>query len=63
MLSLTHVLTRDQVVPGLGVSTTSRGVDGLVSHSRLYSTQNSTQPIGARAARADGDVERPLAAA
>src|SRR5581483_5391451 len=26
----------------------SRGADGLVSHSGLYSTQNSTQPTGGR---------------
>jgi hypothetical protein len=30
-------------------SITSRGCDGLVLHSGSYSTQNSTQPIGALA--------------
>ena len=29
----------------LVVSTTSRGVDGLVLHSGLYSTQNSTRDV------------------
>src|SRR4249919_1940470 len=32
----------------LDVRTTSRGSDGLVAHSGLYSMQKSTQPIGAR---------------
>src|SRR5215469_9795400 len=34
-------------VQDLGVSTTSRGSDGVVAHSDLFSMQKSTQPIGA----------------
>src|SRR5215475_8367017 len=32
----------------LEVRTTSRGSDGVVAHSDLFSMQKSTQPIGAR---------------
>src|SRR5271169_2400399 len=33
----------------LGVSTASRGVEGIVAHSAGLDAQNSTHPIGARA--------------
>src|SRR5262249_27671623 len=36
-------------VQALEVRTTSRGSDGFVAHSDLFSRQKSTQPIGARA--------------
>src|SRR5579872_4732821 len=47
---LTHKLTRTRSFQVCDESTTSRGADGLVLHSGSYSTQNSTQPIGARVA-------------
>src|SRR6185437_2638508 len=47
--SLTHLLTCTRSVQAFGENTTSRASDGLVWHSGLYSTQNCTQPIGARA--------------
>src|SRR5882757_9312463 len=48
MLSLAQLLTLTMSSQALDVSTTSRGAEGLVLHSGLYSTQNSTQPIGGR---------------
>src|ERR1700690_2201739 len=48
MVVLTQSLTLTMSDQALLVSTTSRGVEGLVAHSPLYSTQNSTQPIGGR---------------
>src|ERR1700689_1405667 len=45
---LTQRLTRWRSFQACADSTTSRGADGLVLHSGSYSTQNSTQPIGAR---------------
>src|ERR1700689_813759 len=45
---LTQRLTRCRSFQAPPDSTTSRGIDGLVLHSGSYSTQNSTQPIGAR---------------
>src|SRR5579864_6306626 len=49
-LVLTQRLIRTRSFQAWLDSTTSRGVDGLVLHSGSYSTQNSTQPIGARVA-------------
>src|SRR5271155_3462409 len=46
---LTHRLMRWRSFQACVVSTTSRGVEGLVLHSGSYSAQNSIQPIGARA--------------
>jgi hypothetical protein len=43
-----QALTLTMSAQALGESTTSRGADGLVEHSGLYSTQNSTHPIGGR---------------
>src|ERR1700742_2863060 len=48
MVSFAQLFTLTMSAQAFGVITTSRGSDGLVSHSGLYSTQNSTQPIGAR---------------
>src|ERR1700733_10469892 len=45
---LTHRLMRCRSFQAWLDSTTSRGAEGLVLHSGSYSTQNSTQPIGAR---------------
>src|SRR5205085_2237538 len=45
----THLLIRTTSFQAFGVSTTPRASSGLPSHSRGYSLQNSTQPIGARA--------------
>src|SRR5271157_761407 len=49
-LVLTQRLIRTRSFQAWPDSTTSRGADGLVLHSGSYSTQNSTQPIGARLA-------------
>ncbi len=46
---LTQRLTRCRSFQASAESTTSRGKDGVVLHSGSYSTQNSTQPMGARA--------------
>src|SRR5437868_14625625 len=48
MESLTHLLTRTRSFQAFGVSTTSRGDVACVAHSRGFSLQNSTQPIGGR---------------
>src|ERR1700761_8204947 len=48
ILVLTQRLTRCRSFQASAESTTSRGTDGVVLHSGSYSTQNSTQPIGAR---------------
>src|ERR1700728_1397328 len=45
---LTQKLTRCRSFQASPDSRMSRGADGLVLHSGSYSTQNSTQPIGAR---------------
>src|ERR1700722_12333638 len=47
-LVLTQRLIRTRSFQAWPDSTTSRGAEGLVLHSGSYSTQNSTQPIGAR---------------
>src|ERR1700692_1492248 len=49
-LVLTQRLIRTRSFQAWPDSTTSRGADGFVLHSGSYSTQNSTQPIGARVA-------------
>src|ERR1700726_4947691 len=49
-LVLTQRLIRTRSFQAWPESTTSRGADGFVLHSGSYSTQNSTQPIGARVA-------------
>src|SRR5580658_3399221 len=46
---LTQRLMRWRSFQASAESTTSRGAEGFVLHSGSYSTQNSTQPIGARA--------------
>src|SRR5580692_5214953 len=45
---LTQRLIRTRSFQAWPDSTTSRAADGVVLHSGSYSTQNSTQPIGAR---------------
>src|ERR1700685_1129818 len=47
---LTQRLIRTRSFQAWPDSTTSRGADGFVLHSGSYSTQTSTQPIGARVA-------------
>src|SRR5580698_4262280 len=47
-LVLTHRLTRCRSFQASAESTMSRATDDVVLHSGSYSTQNSTQPIGAR---------------
>src|SRR5271157_3314352 len=49
-LVLTQRLIRTKSFQAWPDSTTSRAIEGLVLHSGSYSTQNSTQPIGARVA-------------
>src|SRR5690348_3015744 len=46
--SLTQALTLTRSVQALPVRTTSRGAEGVVAHSVLFSRQKSTQPIGER---------------
>src|ERR1700746_120405 len=46
-LVLTAMLMRLSSVQARVDKTTSRGTEGVVSHSGAYSTQNSAQPIGA----------------
>src|SRR5262245_53613899 len=49
MAVLTAVLMRTSSRQLLVLSTTSRGTLGSTEHSRGFSAQNSTQPIGGRA--------------
>ena len=48
MLVLTQRLTRLRLFNAWPESTASCGGDGLILHSELCLTQNSTQPLGAR---------------
>jgi hypothetical protein len=48
--SLTQALTFTMSIQALVVRTTSRGSDGVVAHSDVYSMQKSIQPIGGRVA-------------
>src|SRR5690348_14076755 len=64
MLWLTQRLIRTMSAQAVGDITTSRASVGFVAHSRLFSVQNSIQPIGAREALpSEMNIGRSLAAA